>query len=287
MDYETFKRTVMAKVLMCLPEGVFVEDVKMIKDNNIVLSGISIIYPSKYMSPVLYLEPFFKEACQGVGMGQIVSDILVILKAVSSLGKENGEGVNLEWGNIRDKIYPRLVNAQKNREILSKVPHQRFLDLAVVYYIEFPLQSSVQGRIEIRASLFEMWGIPLQELHGAALQNLEKMKPNVLCLGDPQEPEQYIMGVPKYPYGAEVILCPDVLGRLADKVDADLYIIPLAVDAVEAVPINGIINVEEVYAAIKEAGSMKMESADYLSGELYLYERNTGKIRLTIVPQIF
>lgn len=34
-------------------------------------------------------------------MGQIVSDILVILKAVSLLGKENGEGINLEWENIR------------------------------------------------------------------------------------------------------------------------------------------------------------------------------------------
>lgn len=79
-------------------------------------------------------------------MGQIVSDILLILKAVSSLGKENGEGVNLEWENIR----------------------------------------------------FEMWGITLQEFYEAALQNLKKVEPNVLCLGDLQEPEQCIMGVPKW-----------------------------------------------------------------------------------------
>lgn len=43
-----------------------------------------------------------------------------------------------------------------------------------------------------------MWGITSQEFYEAALKNLKKVEPNVLCLGDPQEPEQYIMGEPKW-----------------------------------------------------------------------------------------
>lgn len=319
MDYQTFKEIVIERLLMCLPESAWAEDVEMVKENRSTFSGISIIYPSKYMSPVFYLEPFFKMVCQDVRMGQIISDILMILKAVESTEGEKTETIKLVWENIRDKVYPRLVNYKKKQRFLSEVPHRRFLDLAVTYYIEIPMQSGVSGYMTVRMPLFEMWGIGLQELQETALHNLQHhIVPNVISAYDLQkiieanhmetnymeekegEPnhiqrqesgnghqenldseemenlkKEYILSMPKFSYGAEVLLCTDVIEELAETLYADLYIIPLAVDAVQAVPVGEWISPKEIYEEMGTMESMKTESVDYLSEKLYLYRRNS------------
>lgn len=318
MDFKTFKEIVIERLLMCLPEGTWAEDVEIVKQNRYTVSGISIIYPSKYMSPVFYLEPFFKMAREDVRMGQIISDILMILKAAESIGREKTDTIKLDWENLRDKVYPRLMNYKKNRKLLSEVPHKRFLDLAVTYYIEIPMQSGVSGYMPVRMPLFEMWGIGLRELQETALHNLQNhVAPNVISAYDLQKmtevnhmetnymeekeggsdkiqrqesgnghqknldsgemeklKKEYILSMPKFSYGAEVLLCTDVIEGLAGKLDADLYIIPLAVDAVQAVPVGEWISPEEIYEEMGTVESMKTESVDFLSNNLYLYRRN-------------
>lgn len=321
MDFKTFREIVIERLLMCLPEGAWAEDVEMVKENRLTVSGISIIYPSKYMSPVFYLEPFFKMAREDVRMGQIISDILMILKAVESIEGEKTDTIKLDWENIRDKVYPRLMNYKKNRKLLSEVPHKRFLDLAVTYYIEIPMQSGVSGYMPVRMPLFEMWEIGLQELQETALHNLQHhIVPNVISTYDLQkiteanhmeinymeekgEPDHiqrqksrnghqeiwdseemenlkkaYILSMPKFLYGAEVILCTDVIEELVETLHADLYIIPLAVDAVQAVPVGEWISTEEIYEETRTVESMKMANVDFLSNHLYIYKTDTRKI---------
>lgn len=319
MDYQTFKEIVIERLLMCQPEGAWAEDVEMANGNRRIYSGISIIHPSKYMSPVFYLEPFFKMACDGVRMGQIVTDILMVLKAAESMESDK-TAENLNWENIRDKVYPRLVNYKKNQKLLSGAPHKKFLDLAVVYYVEIPMQGRISGYMTVRMPLFEMWGIGLQELHKAALYNLQhQVIPNMISayelrkisepnyiggtdgkpdkihgimrqepvdenqdISDSEETEklkkEYILSMSKFTYGAEVLLCTDVIEELSRKLQADLYIIPLAVDAVQAVPLGKWISQEEIYEEIGTVESMKPESPDFLSNFLYRYKAHEFKL---------
>lgn len=322
MDFKTFKEIAIERLLKCLPEGAWAEDVEIVKQNRYTVSGISIIYPSKYMSPVFYLEPFFKMAREDVRMGQIISDILMILKAAESIGGEKADTVKLDWENIRDKAYPRLMNYEKNRKLLSEVPHKRFLDLAVTYYIEIPMQSGVSGYMPVRMPLFEMWRIGLQELQETALYNLQHhIAPNVISAyglqkmteanhmetNDMEEKEggsditphqssaeglkerpdseeterlkqQYILAAPKFSYGAEILLHTDIIEGMAEMLQADLYIVPLAVDAVEMVPVGKGISLEEIYEEMRTVESMKMANADFLSNHLYIYRTDTRKI---------
>lgn len=328
MDFKTFKEIVIERLLMCLPEGAWAEDVEIVKQNRYTVSGISIIYPSRYMSPFFYLEPFFKMTRQDVRIGQIISDILMILKAAEPIEGEKTDTIKLDWENLRDKVYPRLMNYKKNQKLLSEIPHKRFLDLAVTYYIEIPVQNGVSGYMPVRMALFEMWGIGLQELQETALHNLQHhVVPNVISaydlqkmaeanhmeinymeekeggsdkiqrqesgnghqeISDSEEMEklkkEYILSMPKFSYGAEVLLCTDVIEGLAETLHADLYIIPLAVDAVQAVPVGEWISPEEIYEEIRTVESMKTESIDFLSEKLYLYRRNSTH-RLELVSR--
>ncbi len=322
MDYQTFKDIVVEKLLMGMLTGAWTEDVEMIKENGDLLSGICIIYPSKYRSPVIYLEPFFHRACEGVRIDRIAADVKKVLKAVESIEQGNGGIKSLDWTDIQSQIYPRLVNYKKNKKFLSEVPHKKFLDLAVTYYIEIPLQNSMNGCMTVRMPLFELWGISLQELEDAALHNLQKdVVPNVVnaydlrmmaLLNDRRQgihetddtlmqdlekgleesldfeeieklKQQYILSAPKFIYGAEVLLHMDVIKGLAEMLQADLYIVPLAVDAVEVIPVGKGISLEEIREEMGTLESMKMESVDFLSDCLYIYRRRLGKITRALI----
>ena len=37
-------------------------------------------------------------------------------------------------GELPMGIYMKLINAEQNKELLEKIPHRIFMDLAVVYY---------------------------------------------------------------------------------------------------------------------------------------------------------
>ena len=39
-----------------------------------------------------------------------------------------------DWETAHGDIYMKLINAEQNKELLEKIPHRIFMDLAVVYY---------------------------------------------------------------------------------------------------------------------------------------------------------
>lgn len=90
--------------------------------------------------------------------------------------------------------------------------------------------------------------------------------------------QQYILVSPKFSYGAEILLHTDILEGMAEMLQADLYIVPLAVDAVEMVPVGNGISLEEIYEEMRTVESMKMENADFLSNYLYIYRTDTREI---------
>ena len=40
-----------------------------------------------------------------------------------------------EFKQLKDRIIFKLINYERNKELLSKVPHIRYLDLAIVFYL--------------------------------------------------------------------------------------------------------------------------------------------------------
>ena len=40
-----------------------------------------------------------------------------------------------DFEKIKDIIYYKVINYEMNRALLSKIPHFKFLDLAIVFYI--------------------------------------------------------------------------------------------------------------------------------------------------------
>ncbi len=79
---------------------------------------------------------------------------------------ENVEEIKLEtgwmkdWRDAKERVRPRLINAERNGELLAEVPHELFLDMAVLFYVRIPCVKN--GRcviINIEWKNMGRWGI--------------------------------------------------------------------------------------------------------------------------------
>ena len=73
-----------------------------------------------------------------------------------------------------------VVGYERNQELLSKVPHERMEDLAVVYRFELNGNSSERATILVSNDLMKKMGITHEQLREDALKNSPVMRPAVI-----------------------------------------------------------------------------------------------------------
>ena len=69
-----------------------------------------------------------------------------------------------DYQKVRENICFKLINYERNRELLKKVPHKRILDLAMVFYYRIRKEETTEATILVEYVHLELWGISLEEL---------------------------------------------------------------------------------------------------------------------------
>lgn len=175
MDFEEFKEQVKLKVSMKLGVETFLEEVP--KNNGISLTGLIIRGESTNISTIVYLNDYFENYQNGIGIGDIMDSIFHVIHSNEFSRSVDLSGF-LEYAKARKQIVFRLVNYGKNKERLAEIPHRRFLDLAVVYYY-LVLEKPFDGKaaVQINNRHMEGWGISEDELYKTALYNTPALLP--------------------------------------------------------------------------------------------------------------
>ena len=147
------------------------------KNNGVELTGIILEGRGCNTSPTIYIDDFFEDYEKGVSLEEIV-------EAVWQIFRKNRfeESVDLSnfasYEKAKDQIAFRLVNFEKNRELLKGVPYKIFCNLAVVFYYsvnEAPFYG--KASILIKQEHLEKWGVSLEELCRNAMKNTPRMYP--------------------------------------------------------------------------------------------------------------
>ena len=103
------------------------------KNNGVVLTGIIVEEKDSNTSPTIYLDDFYENYQNGVCLDQIVESLYRIFHKTKI--KEAVDLSNfLEFEKARKQIAFKLVNYEKNREMLKTIPYKVFLDLAIIFY---------------------------------------------------------------------------------------------------------------------------------------------------------
>lgn len=162
------------------------------KNNGIILMGVSVLYKDTNIAPTIYLESFYDEYNKGETLGNIVRRIIDISDRHTGI-KSVDISFFMEYDTVKEYLAYRLVNAEKNRELLKEVPHVDYLDMAIIFYCQIDMGQydlskgycDEMGCITIYNSHLEMWGKTVEDIYEQAKENTPKiLEPEWICMDD-------------------------------------------------------------------------------------------------------
>ncbi len=174
MDMEGFAKATLVSVREKADGAFSVWITTAAKDNGVKWTGITTASPDSRSEPCVYLAGYYKAYRQGeIGIGSAAEEVYRQILKHRGGRKDLNIADFLQWDVIKHHIYAKLVNAGWNKEGLGTVPHRRFLDLAVVYYIK--LDGAEEDGITsmmIRNQYMELWGQDEESLYQMAAANM-------------------------------------------------------------------------------------------------------------------
>lgn len=256
-----------------------------LKNNGVRLSGITFSRKGYNASPTIYMENHYETYMNGMDVSEIGDRIL-------GLYHENELSVNLDmsffddFATIKDRLFIKLINKNKNAEFLAEAPHEDFLDLAIVAYVRINDKKIGNGLIMVRNEHLALWHVSAKEVidiakkntHDCDEFNLSHIIDVLTDLGrdmgvdDDQRRAfpMYVATNKRMTNGAAVLTMKDKLREYADVLGGDYYVIPSSVNELILVGHNCDCY-QDIDGMIKEVNSTQLVPDEVLSDHAYLY----------------
>ena len=293
MNYQEFVGSVTGFLRESLPGGTRLQLIPLEKNNGIIMDGLSVRKEGKRVAPMIYLDSYYREYLDGRSLRGICDQILECCED-SDFEEHFDVDFFREPERVRPTVAYRLINYEKNRELLQEIPHLPFLDLAVIFYSLLTDTPVGHATVLIRNSHLELWGKNTSWLYEAAKENTEKLLPKRLISMEDmiyelsegkQEPEY--AGVPMYvltnsrkSFGAACLLYDGVLGECFRRLEESYYLIPSSVHEVILIPASAVGDSRELCALVQEMNRTQVRSTEVLSDTVYLYSEETRRLEM-------
>lgn len=247
----------------------------------------------------------FEEYLRGASLDDLIK---VFVQCYESADLHSNFDVSYmkDFDKAIDKICFKLVNAERNSELLKKVPHVMFNDLAVVFYILVENGDRDHGTatILVNNDIMNTWGIEYtNEFYENAKYNTQTLLPAtvtdltdvVKMLAEDDESFNLIedmdveVSAPMYVAsnisrvnGCSVMLYDGVLKEFSKKVGSDLYILPSSVHEVILVPCNKCIDMElnTMLDMVRDINATEVRQDEFLSNHIYKYTYEADTIEM-------
>lgn len=180
IDFTSFTQTILKNLQEKLEPDytVFSHNVK--KNNGIELTGIVVRHSGHSTSPTIYIDNFYRKGITKEET-ESVSDALYHEFCASEFEDDMDLSDFALFDKAKKKLAFKLINAEKNKELLRAVPHRLFHNLAIVFYYtvqEAPFYG--KATILVRDSHMRKWGTNVEELMKIAQQNTPVLFPSVI-----------------------------------------------------------------------------------------------------------
>ena len=302
MSFEEFTENVL-KEIRVKADGVFqVKKHDVTKNNNVKLTGIVLVKEEADIGPCVYLDEFYREyESDGIRFGEVVDEVyrLIVKYKDDDVPDFDISGFK-RWKTVRGNVYPKLINAEQNKELLEKIPHRNFMDLAVVYYTvaRDHAQKDI-GTILIYNGHMEMWGQGEENLYQTAMINMRAdgeavfatietvikniapdiTFPTVPC-SVPCDTRMYILTNCRKRFGAAEILDKKTLRMIADKVGDRFIILPSSLHEIIVLPPKDETEYEWLAGMVREVNDTQVDIEERLSYHVYVYSRDEEALQI-------
>lgn len=299
---ERFVKMITEELKKQFGEGYEITPMEKRKNNGIVLHGICIYKKGEKISPVVYVDAYYKDYERGLlGIPQI-ADLLRRNCTEKEMPEQVPDGIT-DYSAMKSRIRLAVINYQANTVELEDRPHRRFLDLAVVYYMDMK-EVDEKATCAVTNRIMAFWGTSEPDLFRQGCENQrlydtariegfddileemlqenpdEEMREILAELrAGAAQPPMFVASNRKRNYGACCILDRSFLQGVADGMASNLVIYPSSLHELVIVPKYG---EEDVMGSsgVAEINSTAVDAVEQLSNSVYLFDREKGEVSI-------
>lgn len=261
------------------------------KNNSVKLRAITISEKGVHAVPTFYLDVYYEDYMNGTEVETIIKRIMELYQEKKYKGGLDLEEL-LKWENIKDKVVCRLINREKNKEMLKNVPYIPWLDLAVIFCLVLKDDTEEMATVMVNQKLCNTWKKTTEDLLEVAKRNtislfpakkdslrsiIESMMEERDMAFNNINDNMIVITNTKMSHGAITFLYPNVLSEIAEELQSDLYIIPCGIHEIIAIPVD-VIDRQEILNVIKEMNENAVLDTEFLSNNIYCYDRKNSMI---------
>lgn len=308
MKFNEFVDKVCNCVQDYMGEEVAVSINKVRKNNGICLEGLVIVEKDNNISPTIYLNGYYEEYEKGKTFSEIFNHIVKIYEE-SKVDKNINMDFFLDYQLVKEKIAYKIINYDKNIELLYQIPHVKYLDLAIVFYCLIISEQFSGASITIYNSHLKMWNITAEELYQQAKINTpkllqlevknmnqildemlnqnyaddipeewrEEMNEQLEHRNDEEVP-MYVLTNHSKMNGAACILYEKVLENFANEKGCDLYVLPSSIHEVILIPTKSKFEQGKFEIMVKDVNETQVEMEEVLSNSVYYFSREEREV---------
>lgn len=273
-------------------EGVSVKFHNVTKNNGVILHGITIL-SGKNMAPTFYEESFYEIYKKEEDMEKTVDNFFYNYFRECPVNDFDLDFFT-DYEKVKENICYKVINKNKNVDLLQKIPHISFLNLAICFYYSTENIGKSKGSILIYNEHMEMWKTNTQELYQYASVNTPKKMPAervaiqdmikditdeemIECI--PPEDNLYIMTNSERNYGAMTLFYPGVLEETSQFFNGSFYIIPSSIHELLIMRDSGLQDEEYLKEMVQCVNTTAVSEEEYLSNHPYYYDAQLKKLR--------
>lgn len=261
------------------------------RNNGVVNNSVIIRDEDSLIAPSIHLDYYYSQFLSGRDIGSICDEICEIYNNQPCFDKNK---LVIDWDSMREHIFFTLINADRNSEMLERVPNIPLLDLAVIFKIDTSY-IGIDGTITIDSRLQDRFNRSLGELYRQAAENtplicpyrfelmtdaLSELIGNIKDVnGESAENDMiplYVLTNSRGLFGAAAVLYEEFRVRAMEEFGGDMYVIPSSVNEVILIGFSEGIQREELDAMIQEVNETPYVSeTEFLSHRAYTYRELT------------
>lgn len=282
----TERRIAEAVQALVFDEGAKVELRDVHKNNGVILRQLQ-INNGERIQPSITIDDYIIQAETGRNIDEIAQEIVENNKKSMEIAK-SFRNIELNYENVLNHTKACLVNYENNKDMLEKIPHRQFLDLAVIYRcfldvnISFIITNDAMELLDTNQN--ELWEAAEANADEYECKSVSEFIRKKIGVYVPDEPLYFFTNKLKL-YGSSVMLGTEPFRGLAKRFNSDLYIIPSSIHEVLAIPISElpdteVEDMEGLRALVGIVNNNDVEEQEVLSSNVYLYSLDNDEISI-------
>ena len=291
--YEVFARKMLGAVKCRFKDDAdcSIEMSQVIRNNQVRSDTITVKGKGRTCAPVIHVSDLYALLIQGATYASLAGQIAEIYYKSAGQFEDLVSDRLLDFDYIKDRLIIKVVNGERNEDILKDAPCIRKLDLALTFRVMAESYDHMQGSVLVDNELMKHWHLTAQELFREAADNMEQLwRSRILPLDemildicgteDTDQPHTPILLLTNdmFCYGAASLFTTDLIRDFARCAGTDFYILPSSIHELLLVPAGEDVDAAYLQEMVSSVNREVVSEDEVLSDHVYFYRRKDDRL---------